>query len=285
MNWAWSQELAPSLKLILMALADCAGDDDKCWPSVGKVAKKCCVSERTVQRVTQQFVVAGLLKIEERFDQKSGRRKSNSYLLNIGQSSHPDNLSPSKTKRNGTGDKLSGTGATADVRGDGDIAMSPLEPPKESAYEPPLPRLDAGRVQALIWPEGLSLVELDSIRNLLMGIEQSKAQILIDELADALRCKTIKTTPPRWFRGVIAKYRQGDFQSTGGVQIAERRRQIADLDLKRKQSEIDMQRELDAALMAMSDEQFEAAYLDIPVRIKSRLAKRRMVLGTSWSQS
>ncbi|MGE5451100.1 MAG: helix-turn-helix domain-containing protein [Acidobacteriota bacterium] len=34
MHWAWEQRLAPSLKLVLMALADAADDEGQCWPSV-----------------------------------------------------------------------------------------------------------------------------------------------------------------------------------------------------------------------------------------------------------
>ncbi|MGB5741636.1 MAG: helix-turn-helix domain-containing protein, partial [Sedimenticolaceae bacterium] len=34
MNWAWRQTLTPTLKLVLMALADSADDQGVCWPSV-----------------------------------------------------------------------------------------------------------------------------------------------------------------------------------------------------------------------------------------------------------
>ncbi|MGB5255148.1 MAG: helix-turn-helix domain-containing protein, partial [Sedimenticolaceae bacterium] len=47
MNWAWRQALTPTLKLVLMALADAADDQGVCWPSVSTLAKKCSVSTRT----------------------------------------------------------------------------------------------------------------------------------------------------------------------------------------------------------------------------------------------
>ena len=50
MNWAWRQALTPTLKLVLMALADAADDQGVCWPSVSTLAKKCTVSTRAVQR-------------------------------------------------------------------------------------------------------------------------------------------------------------------------------------------------------------------------------------------
>ncbi len=54
MNWAWTQQLAPTAKLVLMSLADAADDQGICWPSVPTVASKCCVSTRTVRRIIQK---------------------------------------------------------------------------------------------------------------------------------------------------------------------------------------------------------------------------------------
>lgn len=55
-----------------MALADAANDVDECWSGIPFVARKCCVSERTVQRVLQDFDAAKLLSIEAQFDLKMG---------------------------------------------------------------------------------------------------------------------------------------------------------------------------------------------------------------------
>lgn len=63
MHWAWEQRLPPSLKLVLMALADAADDAGQCWPSLRTLAAKCCVSERTVQRVMKDFERMGLLLV------------------------------------------------------------------------------------------------------------------------------------------------------------------------------------------------------------------------------
>jgi len=48
-NWAWGQQLTPTVKFVLLALADSADDHGVCWPSVQTVARKCGVSSRTVQ--------------------------------------------------------------------------------------------------------------------------------------------------------------------------------------------------------------------------------------------
>lgn len=62
MHWAWSQVLPPAPKLILMALADNADDAGYCWPRVKKIAERCSVSERTVQRTLKNFETSALLK-------------------------------------------------------------------------------------------------------------------------------------------------------------------------------------------------------------------------------
>lgn len=50
MTQIWSLRGIPATKkFILVKLADNADDDGKCWPSVGKIASECEVSNRTVQ--------------------------------------------------------------------------------------------------------------------------------------------------------------------------------------------------------------------------------------------
>ena len=80
MNWAWSQNLAPTPKLILMALADAADDHGTCWPSVPTVAAKCSVSDRTVQRGMQMLIASGLMISDQRY-RKDGSCSSNKYRL------------------------------------------------------------------------------------------------------------------------------------------------------------------------------------------------------------
>src|SRR5471030_881034 len=135
MNWAWAQELSPTPKLILMALADAANDKDECWPGIPFIARKCCVSERTVQRVLQDFDATKLMSIEPQFDPRNGRRTSNKYRLSIAQT-YPDNLSPQRPSKEAAGDNLSGSMVSGPVTYVGDIAASPLEPQHESEQQP-----------------------------------------------------------------------------------------------------------------------------------------------------
>lgn len=222
MNWAWSQELAPTPKLILMALADAANDHDECWPGIPFIARKCCVSERTVQRVLQEFQKSRLMRVHAQFDPRNGRRTSNRYKLNIGNLPYPDNLSPHQDEQHIDGDNLSGTGVTLPVTYVGDRAKSPLEPQHESEQQP------------LHLPTSLSKAERQVISSLTAGIPEADVQALVDELADALETATIKTNAMRWFRGLVGKYHKGEFIAVGGLRIAGRRRgkkQIEETDL------------------------------------------------------
>ena len=64
MNWAWRQVLTPTLKLLLMALADAADDQGVCRPSVATLGEKCTVSTRTEQRSLRVLIDRRLLIAE-----------------------------------------------------------------------------------------------------------------------------------------------------------------------------------------------------------------------------
>lgn len=203
MNWAWEQKLPPSSKLILMSLADAADDTGECWPRVRIIAEKCCTSERTVQRVLKEFEQSGVLVVSRRF-RADGAQTSNRYQLSLLTPS--DNLSPPPHGGHRRGDMGDTPGMTQICQGGGDIAASPLEPPIEPKKKPPL---QTDHVLAL--PSQLSIAEKDAIIKMLEAVPYGDGQKLIDELATAIACRKIKTTPTRWFHGVIKNYRQGTF--------------------------------------------------------------------------
>jgi hypothetical protein len=61
MSACWLLEMPPAAKSVLISLADNANDHGECWPSVGYIARRTCLAERTVQRSIQWLVAAGLL--------------------------------------------------------------------------------------------------------------------------------------------------------------------------------------------------------------------------------
>ena len=69
-------------------------------------------------------------------------------------------------------------------------------------------------------PEG----DRPGIVSFLREVPLIDAQALLDELASALELPgTIKTTPGRWFYGLVKKYAQGKFNPVGAHLVAARR--------------------------------------------------------------
>lgn len=216
MTWAWEQSLPPTSKLLLMALADIADDAGACWPRIRTLALKCCISERTVQRTLKQFEALDLLEIKPRFT-AGGGQTSSAYQLRL--SSPPDKLSPPRSHGGGESDTGDTRGVTKPCHPRGDIALSPQEPPHQSPTEPPLP---------LHYPPMLPLSSRPALCALLDGTPASDAQLLLDELVGVLASgNTIRTTPIRWFRGLVQRYQEGRFTPTEGIVVAEKRRNAA----------------------------------------------------------
>lgn len=61
MSAVWEMKLPDSEKLILLALADWADDQGRCWPSVAQLSAKSSKSERTVQAALKSLESKGAL--------------------------------------------------------------------------------------------------------------------------------------------------------------------------------------------------------------------------------
>lgn len=193
MNWAWEQPLPPVPKLVLMALADNADDHGYCWPKMKTIAAKCSTSERTVQRTIKTLLVAGMLKKDARFD-ASGRQVSNGYTLAL---TYPDKLSPLADDRAGEGDTPVTPGVTQLCQGEGDKAMSPLEPPYEPSYESSVRR--AAKLTQL------NAVESQQVALLISSIPVDQQEAITTQLLNALAKGAIRTSPSRWLKAVIRR--------------------------------------------------------------------------------
>lgn len=120
MTWVWDNSAASGTDLlVLLAIADNAHKDGSgAWPTVGSLAQRARISERTIQRCIQRLVEMGELTVKY----NGGPDGQNAYTVTMG----GDNLSPRQ-------DVTPDTGVTGGVtqlrhRG-GDTAMSP-EPSK-----------------------------------------------------------------------------------------------------------------------------------------------------------
>ena len=66
MTWAWEQNVPPSTKVVLMALADHADDDGACFPGLKTVGHKCRMQKRTVQHHLAVLRNQGLVTVKGR---------------------------------------------------------------------------------------------------------------------------------------------------------------------------------------------------------------------------
>lgn len=81
-----------------------------------------------------------------------------------------------------------------------------------------------GETEALHWPTQLSVSSRTVYVSLLSGLPLAVAQMLLDELTAALDSgRIIKTTPLRWFAGIVRRYRAGAFTPGAGLAVASRR--------------------------------------------------------------
>ena len=55
MTQAWAVELPAGDKLVLLALADCANDEGKCWPGLASLCAKTGMCKRTLQEALRQL--------------------------------------------------------------------------------------------------------------------------------------------------------------------------------------------------------------------------------------
>jgi len=61
--WAWkSQPSKQSEKFILLAMADRAGEDHTCWPSIARLVKDTMLNEKTINTALRSLVNQGLIK-------------------------------------------------------------------------------------------------------------------------------------------------------------------------------------------------------------------------------
>jgi DNA-binding transcriptional ArsR family regulator len=82
MAWAWRQQLSGPEKLVLMALADHADEDGICWPGNAHIARKCNLSQRSVQRHIKNLIDNGYMTAHRRY-RDTGGQTSNRYVLNV----------------------------------------------------------------------------------------------------------------------------------------------------------------------------------------------------------
>jgi hypothetical protein len=83
-DWAWKQKnISQTQKIVLLALADRHNPDTgDCFPSIGRLADDCCMSESGIKKALNELVTLSLItKVERRVER--GRNKTNQYELHL----------------------------------------------------------------------------------------------------------------------------------------------------------------------------------------------------------
>ena len=61
-NWAWRADVKTSpRRVVLLSLADRAGDDHKCFPSISRLSKDTCLDRKTVMKALDDLQKLGFI--------------------------------------------------------------------------------------------------------------------------------------------------------------------------------------------------------------------------------
>jgi len=139
--WSNYPEIKGSQKLVLLALAEFANEDNnECWPSIARLSEMTGLKDRQVQNILRELKEDGYIEIEV----NHGRKNTNVYRLTMKekvQSSAPFNESEkvqsSDKKVQSSTEKVQ----SSDIKGALGYTRSVIEPP----IEPIEPPIDASR--------------------------------------------------------------------------------------------------------------------------------------------
>ena len=235
MSAVFELKLEPGPKLLLVALADNCNDGGFGFPSRTTLARKSSVSVRTAVRYLNRLEEQGLLSRTSRRSVR-GRQTSNAYQLNLSRIFSPqgDKLARgTETPPTATRSDLHGR----DTDGTQTITQSSIEPPLRGSASigqtecatdltasPTDPYSDTAMNAAgyFAYPLGWRSDFIQVIQKLLIGVDATDAQTLIDELAERMRDGNIKH-PASYFRALIKSYQSGSFLAERAHRSAARR--------------------------------------------------------------
>lgn len=228
MNWAWQLRLRPTIKFVLMALADAADDEGHCWPSVPTLAHKTCMDERSVQRILKVLKDTNFIEVQARF-RNDGSPTSNKYRLAL----------------IATGDKLSppprqacrGVVTAVTPLGGNPVTLTTIEP-LINQKQPPQPSNETIKASSgsgiYVFPNQLKPQERELAKSQLDTIDHALAQAVLDELAARLNANKVTGAPLSYLRSLITRAKAGQFTPEAGVRISLARAQERLAELKKR---------------------------------------------------
>lgn len=227
MNWAWQLRLKPTIKFVLMALADAADDEGHCWPSVPTLAHKTCMDERSVQRILKVLKDSNFIEVQARY-RNDGSPTSNKYRLAL--IATGDKLSPPPRQASRevvtAVTPLGGNSVTLTTR---EPLINQKQPPQTSNET-----LKATSGSGIyVFPNQLKPQECELAKSQLDTIDHTLAQAVLDELAARLNANKVTGAPLSYLRSLITRAKTGQFTPEAGVRIASAREQEKLAQLKK----------------------------------------------------
>jgi hypothetical protein len=153
MGAVWAVPLPVVTKFVLVVFCDHANDDGECWPSRKRVAEKCGITIKTLDRHISTLVEKGFLLKESR-QRENGSSRSNLYHVNpfalhenrgVNQGAYSPKNNPVRPLRqplNNNGDNpVQPRRQPRNGHGDNPVTApetTPLEPSLEPSLEPPI---------------------------------------------------------------------------------------------------------------------------------------------------
>lgn len=101
-RWAWTAPVNnSSQRLVLLSLADRAGEEHTAWPSIDRLAKDTVLDKKTVQKVILELINLGL--VEDTGERTGPTKRVRILKLNgvKGREDHTQNLDDANTPKNG----------------------------------------------------------------------------------------------------------------------------------------------------------------------------------------
>ena len=97
--WASERVKGPTELVVMLALADYAKDDGKCWPGIASLARNCRMTERGVRKVLDRLEGRGLIK---RDSGRGGHKKTAHYVVTPKGGPVQPSLFPGKNPEHGS---------------------------------------------------------------------------------------------------------------------------------------------------------------------------------------
>jgi len=239
MAWAWTVQLPPTPKLVLMALSDEADDRGYCFPSHRRLADKCSIAERSVRRMLSLLVELERIIVERRF-KKDGGRTSNGYRI-LFETPRTNCPGGPDTVVRGEGTALSGgIGHACPGAQDTDVRVTTTYPciyPNTLPGPPSAQRVHSGNPQPedLCFPKALSEVQKQALRKELQNLNQQQAQQVLDELVGRMRTAKVHH-PIRYCAALVARLQRGEFHPGLGTEVGKQREAERQRDAQPRES-------------------------------------------------